>query len=63
MKSVHPDDAAAPRELLVVVSGRSIELNALAQRLSAAGAMVGALPEVPAEPAALVVDLVVCDLA
>ena len=61
MKSVHPDDAAAPRELVVVVSGRSIELGALAQRLAAAGATVAPLAlDVDAPLAA---DLVLCDLA
>jgi DnaJ-like protein/uncharacterized protein DUF4388 len=63
MKSVHPDDGAAPRELVVVVSGRSIELNALAQRLAAAGAVVAPLASGAAEGAPLAADLVVCDLA
>lgn len=63
MKSVHPDDAAAPRELVVVVSGRSIELNALAQRLAAAGASVTALAAGAAEGAPLAADLVLVDLA
>jgi DnaJ-like protein/uncharacterized protein DUF4388 len=63
MKSVHPDDGAASRDLVVMVSGRSIELNALAQRLAVAGARVIPLldgaSEVP-EPSA---DFVICDLA
>ncbi len=62
MKSVHPDDATAPRELVVLVSGRSIELNALAQRLGAAGANVTPLHDGVTEPAPLV-DFVICDLA
>jgi hypothetical protein len=62
MKSVHPDDAAAPRELVVVVSGRSIELNALSQRLAAAGAVVTPLGA-GSEVAPLAADLVVVDLA
>ena len=63
MKSVHPDDAAAPRELVVVVSGRSIELNALAQRLAAAGASVTPLAAGSADAAPLAADLVIIDLA
>jgi hypothetical protein len=62
MKSVHPDDGAASRELLVMVSGRSIELNALAHRLGAAGAKVAPLRDGATEvPAAA--DFVICDLA
>lgn len=46
-----------------MVSGRSIELNALAQRLGAAGANVGPLGDAAgAEPAATA-DFVICDLA
>ena len=63
MKSVHPDDGAAPRELVVVVSGRSIELNALAQRLSAAGAAVAPLATDPGVALPVAADLLVCDLA
>ena len=63
MKSVHPDDAAVPRELVVVVSGRSIELNALALRFTEAGANVALLATGSGEAAPFVADLVVCDLA
>jgi hypothetical protein len=63
MKSVHPDDAAATRELVVMVSGRSIELNALAHRLGAAGATVSLLDDGPSPPPALGADFVICDLA
>jgi hypothetical protein len=63
MKSVHPDDAAASRELVVMVSGRSIELNALAQRLGAAGAIVASLRDGTSELAGLVADFIICDLA
>lgn len=63
MKSVHPDDAAVPRELVVVVSGRSIELNALALRFTEAGANVALLASGSGEAAPFVADLVVCDLA
>jgi hypothetical protein len=64
MKSVHPDDAAAAaRELVVVVSGRSIELNALALRLGAAGATVALLDEATPGTSALGADFVICDLA
>lgn len=63
MKSVHPDDAAVSRELVVMVSGRSIELNALAQRLAAAGARVGPLNEAARDAAELNADIVICDLA
>jgi hypothetical protein len=63
MKSVHPDDAAASRELVVMVSGRSIELNALAQRLAAAGARVIPLLEGVSEPPEPSADFVICDLA
>jgi len=61
MKSVHPDDAAAHRELIVMVSGRSIELNALAVRLGAAGAKVAPLDDGQHDAAAA--DFVICDLA
>ena len=61
MKSVHPDDAAASRELVVLVSGRSIELNALGQRLASAGARVTPFPDADAPPP--VADVVICDLA
>src|SRR4029450_783820 len=62
MKSVLPDDAAVSRELVVMVSGRSIELHALVQRLSAAGAQVaplhGGATELPGAA-----EFVICDLA
>jgi hypothetical protein len=63
MKSVHPDDSAATRELAVMVSGRSIELNALALRLSAAGAKVAPLEDARGNAGALGADFVICDLA
>jgi hypothetical protein len=63
MKSVHPDDPAASRALVVMVSGRSIELNALAQRLGAAGASVASLRDGASDVAALAADFVICDLA
>jgi hypothetical protein len=63
MKSVHPDDAAASRELVVMVSGRSIELNALAQRLGAGGAKVAPLHDGASESAPNAADFVICDLA
>lgn len=62
MKSAHPDDAAASGELVVIASGASIELKAIAARLEKAGAKVyrlgasdGAQPPMP--------GLAVCDLA
>lgn len=63
MKSVHPDDAAASRELVVLVSGRSIELNALAQRLAAAGARVIPLQDGASDALEPSADFVLCDLA
>jgi hypothetical protein len=63
MKSVHPDDAAASRELVVMVSGRSIELNALAQRLAAAGARVIPLLDGAGDAPEPSADFVICDLA
>jgi hypothetical protein len=63
MKSVHPDDAAASRGLVVLVSGRSIELNALAQRLGAAGATVARLRDGASELSGTAPDFVICDLA
>ncbi|HTV23677.1 MAG TPA: DUF4388 domain-containing protein [Polyangiaceae bacterium] len=63
MKSVHPDDAAASRDLVVVVSGRSIELNALAQRLAAAGARVTTLQDGTSDASDASADFVICDLA
>jgi hypothetical protein len=63
MKSVHPDDASASRELVVFVSGRSIELNALAQRLGAAGANVARLHDGANELSGTAADYVICDLA
>ena len=63
MKSVHPDDGAASRELVVMVSGRSIELNALAQRLATAGARVIALLDGVSDPPEPSADFVICDLA
>lgn len=46
-----------------MVSGRSIELNALAQRLGAAGASVAPLRDGASDAAAAVADFVLCDLA
>jgi len=63
MKSVHPDDAAASRALVVMVSGRSIELNALAQRLATSGARVGPLHDDASDAAEVTADFVICDLA
>jgi hypothetical protein len=63
MKSVHPDDAAASRQLVVMVSGRSIELNALAQRLGNAGARVAPLYDAASEASAVDADFVIIDLA
>jgi uncharacterized protein DUF4388 len=63
MKSVHPDDAAASRQLVVMVSGRSIELNALAQRLGNAGARVAPLLDGASEAPVLDADFVIVDLA
>jgi hypothetical protein len=64
MKSVHPDDAAAAtRELVVMVSGRSIELNALALRLGTAGATVAMLEDMTTGTSARGADVVICDLA
>lgn len=64
MKSAHPDDAAVSGELMVVLSGSSIELNALRLRLESAGARVMPLPEeATLEPGASLGDLLVCDLA
>lgn len=64
MKSAHPDDAAVSGELVVLISGSSIELNALRLRLESAGAQVMPLPAEPAlEPGASLGDLLVCDLA
>ena len=63
MKSAHPDDPAASRALVVMVSGRSIELNALAHRLGAAGASVASLRDGASDVAALAADFVICDLA
>jgi hypothetical protein len=63
MKSVHPDDAAASRELVVMVSGRSIELNALAQRLGAGGAKIAPLQDGASELTPSAADFVICDLA
>lgn len=63
MKSVHPDDTAATRELVVMVSGRSIELNALALRLGAAGATVAPLEDAASAPSTVSADFVICDLA
>jgi hypothetical protein len=63
MKSVHPDDGAASRELVVLVSGRSIELNALAQRLATAGARVIPLQDAASDAFEPSADFVLCDLA
>lgn len=63
MKSVHPDDPVTSRALVVMVSGSSIELNALAQRLGAAGASVAPLGDRTSDVAALAADFVICDLA
>lgn len=63
VKSVHPDDGAASRELVVMVSGRSIELNALAQRLASAGARVAALQDAAGDLPEPSADFVICDLA
>lgn len=64
MKSAHPDDAAVSGELVVLISGSSIELNALKLRLEAARARVLPLPDEPTlEPGASLGDLLICDLA
>ena len=64
MKSAHPDDSAASGELVILISGSSIELNALKLRLESAGARVMSLPEAPTlEAGAALGDLLVCDLA
>jgi hypothetical protein len=63
MKSAHPEDAASG-ELLVMVSGASIELKALGLRLERAGARVVPIPsDGRVDESAPVPDLLVCDLA
>lgn len=64
MKSGHPEEAAPQGELLVVVSGTSIELKALLGRLQGTGVRTLTLDETNAdESMAAVPRLVVCDLA
>src|SRR5689334_8111042 len=64
MKSGHPEEAAPQGELLVLVSGTSIELKALLLRLELQG--VRPLPVadgVSADTSALLPRMVICDLA
>jgi hypothetical protein len=64
MKSAHPEDAAAPGEFSVMLSGSSIELKALALRLESAGAKLMPLPEdMTLDGSVPLPQLVVCDLA
>lgn len=63
MKSAHPDDAATSGELLVVLSGASIELNALKTHLEKAGAKVHHLGSGGALEPSAGRALLVCDLA
>jgi hypothetical protein len=65
MKSGHPEEAAAQGDLVVMVSGTSIELKALLVRLESRGVRALPLSEGPSsEPiAATLPRLVICDLA
>src|SRR5262245_2676955 len=63
MKSAHPDDAAASGELLVMVSGTSIELKAIATRLEKAGVKVRELETLDAAEPSPIPTLLLCDLA
>jgi hypothetical protein len=65
MKSGHPEEAAAPGDLLVMVSGTSIELKALLVRLESGGVRTLPLGEGPSSDttSATLPRLVICDLA
>ncbi len=63
MKSGHPEEPAPQGELLVLVSGTSIELKALLARLQGAGVRTLGLEEAGADGAAPLPRLVLCDLA
>lgn len=63
MKSAHPDDAASTGELLVMVSGSSIELKAINARLEKAGAKVLQLETLDGVEPSPIPTLLLCDLA
>src|SRR6185436_14057611 len=65
MKSGHPEEAAPQGDLLVMVSGTSIELKALQARLESRGLRLLALSEGLSADASNTLSprLVICDLA
>jgi hypothetical protein len=63
MKSAHPDEAVPSGELLVMVSGSSIELKAVVARLEKAGAKVAWLEALDGAEPKPIPMLLLCDLA